>query len=97
MEAQTVDGQNIQRADLDPRLDPLPPISKLKKSFIEKINLPFGLFCPISRVLLNAPTLKWRGAGKTSVWKIRWFFCPFTVPCLGLSASKSVTAELSVV
>ena len=69
---------------------PSPPIPKLKKSFIEKIDLPFGLFCPISGVPLDAPTLKWRGAGKTSVWKILWFFCPSTVPCLGLSASKSV-------
>ena len=72
-----------------PHWTPFPPISKLKKSFIAKINLPFGLFRPISGVPLDAPTLKWRGVGKTGVWKILWFFCPSTVPCLGLSASKS--------
>ena len=33
MEAQTVDGQNIQRADLDPRLDPLPPHFKVEEKF----------------------------------------------------------------
>ena len=73
-----------------PHWTPFPPISKLKKSFIEKVNPPFGLFCPISGVPFDAPTLKWRGTGKTGVWKILWFFCPSTVPSLGFSASNLV-------